>query len=85
MTATGYGDLHPVNTGEMVFDIFYLLFNVGLQAYLIGNITNLVVHGTAKTRQFVSKILSLVLICATSNLADKMERKNKNITNYINK
>lgn len=43
----------------MTFDIIYMLFNLGLQAYLIGNMTNLVVHRTAKTRQFVSKILSL--------------------------
>lgn len=56
LTTTGYGDLHPVNTQEMIFDIFYMLFNVGLQAYLIGNMTNLIVHGTARTRQFVSKL-----------------------------
>ncbi|XVE98571.1 hypothetical protein REPUB_Repub03eG0117400 [Reevesia pubescens] len=34
LTTTGYGDLHPANTKEMTFDIFYLLFNLGLQAYL---------------------------------------------------
>lgn len=54
LTTTGYGDLHPVNSQEMIFDIFYMLFNLGLQAYLIGNMTNLIVHGTARTRQFVS-------------------------------
>ncbi|XP_059658089.1 potassium channel AKT1-like [Cornus florida] len=52
LTTTGYGDLHPVNTGEMIFDIFYMLFNLGLTAYLIGNMTNLVVHITSRTRQF---------------------------------
>uniref|UniRef100_A0A803MJU7 Potassium channel n=1 Tax=Chenopodium quinoa TaxID=63459 RepID=A0A803MJU7_CHEQI len=52
LTTTGYGDLHPVNTWEMVFDIFYMLFNLGLTAYLIGNMTNLVVHGTSRTRKF---------------------------------
>ncbi|PON57923.1 Voltage dependent potassium channel [Parasponia andersonii] len=52
LTTIGYGDLHPVNSAEMVFDIFYMLFILGLQAYLIGNMTNLVVHGTARTRQF---------------------------------
>ncbi|CAN1120244.1 Potassium channel AKT1 [Linum perenne] len=54
LTTVGYGDLHPVNTREMVFDIFYMLFNLGLTAYLIGNMTNLVVHGTSRTRKFVS-------------------------------
>ena len=54
MTTVGYGDLHAENTREMIFAIFYMLFNLGLTAYLIGNMTNLVVDGTSKTRQFVS-------------------------------
>ncbi|XVF34729.1 hypothetical protein REPUB_Repub18cG0084200 [Reevesia pubescens] len=52
LTTVGYGDLHPVNTREMIFDIFYMLFNLGLTSYLIGNMTNLVVHGTSRTRIF---------------------------------
>jgi hypothetical protein len=61
LTTVGYGDLHPVNTREMIFDIFYMLFNLGLTAYLIGNMTNLVVHGTSRTRKFVSELYSLIL------------------------
>lgn len=56
LTTVGYGDLHPVNVREMLFDIFFMLFNLGLTAYLIGNMTNLVVHSTSRTRKFVSKI-----------------------------
>ncbi|KVH89425.1 Ankyrin repeat-containing protein [Cynara cardunculus var. scolymus] len=41
LTTTGYGDFHAENTREMLFDIFYMLFNLGLTAYLIGNMTNL--------------------------------------------
>ncbi|XP_028548695.1 potassium channel AKT1-like [Dendrobium catenatum] len=52
LTTVGYGDLHAQNTREMVFDILYMLFNLGLTAYLIGNMTNLVVHGTSRTRKF---------------------------------
>ncbi|XP_017222795.1 potassium channel KAT1 [Daucus carota subsp. sativus] len=52
LTTTGYGDLHAENTGEMLFDIFYMLFNLGLTSYLIGNMTNLVVHWTSRTRDF---------------------------------
>lgn len=54
MTTVGYGDLHAVNTAEMIFIIFYMLFNLGLTAYLIGNMTNLVVEGTRRTMEFVS-------------------------------
>lgn len=53
MTTTGYGDLHAENTREMLFGISYMLFNLWLTAYLIGNMTNLVVHGTSRTRDFV--------------------------------
>lgn len=55
MTTVGYGDLHAVNTIEMVFIIFYMLFNLGLTAYIIGNMTNLVVEGTRRTMEFVSQ------------------------------
>lgn len=54
LTTVGYGDMHAVNTREMVFSTFYMLFNLGLTAYLIGNMTNLVVHGTSRTRKYVS-------------------------------
>lgn len=54
MTTVGYGDLHAVNTVEMIFIIFYMLFNLGLTAYIIGNMTNLVVEGTRRTMEFVS-------------------------------
>ncbi|KAL6561976.1 hypothetical protein OROGR_002983 [Orobanche gracilis] len=37
---------------EMLFDIFYMLFNLGLTSYIIGNMTNLVVHWTSRTRNF---------------------------------
>ncbi|XP_062164215.1 potassium channel AKT1-like isoform X4 [Alnus glutinosa] len=52
LTTTGYGDLHATNTREMIFDIFYMLFDLGLTSYIIGNMTNLVVHGTSRTRKF---------------------------------
>ncbi|KAK7412047.1 hypothetical protein VNO78_03493 [Psophocarpus tetragonolobus] len=56
MTTVGYGDLHAVNTIEMIFIIFYMLYNLGLTAYLIGNMTNLVVEGTRRTMEFRNSI-----------------------------
>ncbi|KAK6945623.1 Cyclic nucleotide-binding domain [Dillenia turbinata] len=56
MTTVGYGDLHAENTMEMVFIIFYMLFNLGLTAYIIGNMTNLVVEGTRRTMEFRNSI-----------------------------
>ncbi|KAF5810768.1 putative potassium channel, voltage-dependent, EAG/ELK/ERG, rmlC-like jelly roll [Helianthus annuus] len=56
LTTTGYGDFHAENAREMVFDIGYMLFNLGLTSYLIGNMTNLVVHWTGNTRDFRDKV-----------------------------
>lgn len=56
LTTTGYGDFHAENSREMLFDICYMLFNLGLTAYLIGNMTNLVVHWTGHTRDFRDKV-----------------------------
>ncbi|KAF7842733.1 potassium channel AKT2/3 isoform X1 [Senna tora] len=56
MTTVGYGDLHAVNSMEMIFTIFYMLFNLGFTAYLIGNMTNLVVEGTCRTMEFRNSV-----------------------------
>lgn len=56
LSTVGYGDLHPVNEYEMLFDIFFMLFNLGLTSYLIGNMTNLVVHGSSRTRKYRDSI-----------------------------
>ncbi|PHT94286.1 Potassium channel AKT1 [Capsicum annuum] len=60
LTTVGYGDLHAVNTEEKIFTIFYMLFNIGLTAYLIGNMTNLIVHTAVRTfvmRDAINEIL----------------------------
>ncbi|KAG5596666.1 hypothetical protein H5410_037898 [Solanum commersonii] len=52
LATTGYGDLHAVATEEMIFTMMYMLFDLRLTAYIIGNMTNLVVHGISKTQKF---------------------------------
>ncbi|XP_037455409.1 potassium channel KAT1-like isoform X1 [Triticum dicoccoides] len=68
LTTTGYGDLHAENPREMLFDIFYMLFNLGLTAYLIGNMTNLVVHGTSRTQKFRDSIYAASEFAARNQL-----------------
>ncbi|KAL9330886.1 hypothetical protein ACSQ67_000496 [Phaseolus vulgaris] len=58
LVSVGYGDLHPVNTKEMVFSILYMLFNLGLTSYLIGNMTNMVVHWTERTKRYRDTVQS---------------------------
>ncbi|KAK4774259.1 hypothetical protein SAY86_009194 [Trapa natans] len=73
LTTVGYGDLHPVNTREMLFDIFYMLFNLGLTAYLIGNMTNLVVHGTSRTRVFRDTIQAASSFAQRNHLPPRLQ------------
>ncbi|XP_042464738.1 potassium channel KAT3-like isoform X1 [Zingiber officinale] len=73
LTTTGYGDLHAENTREMLFDIFYMLFNLGLTAYLIGNMTNLVVHGTSRTRHFRDTIEAASEFAARNHLPKRIK------------
>nr|XP_043639013.1 potassium channel AKT1-like [Erigeron canadensis] len=52
ITTTGFGDIHAVNWKEMVFSSCFMLFNMGLSAYFIGNMTTLIVERTGRTRKF---------------------------------
>ncbi|XP_058780988.1 potassium channel AKT1-like [Vicia villosa] len=52
LSSVGYGDVHPVNTREMIYCFLYCLVNVGFGSYLIGNMTNLVVHSTRRTMEY---------------------------------
>ncbi|KAF9606385.1 hypothetical protein IFM89_025074 [Coptis chinensis] len=75
LTTVGYGDLHAQNTREMIFDIFYMLFNLGLTAYLIGNMTNLVVHGTSRTRKFRDTIQAATGFAQRNKLPDRLREQ----------
>ncbi|KAK9706953.1 hypothetical protein RND81_07G163100 [Saponaria officinalis] len=73
LTTTGYGDLHAQNTTEMLFDIVYMLFNLGLTSYLIGNMTNLVVHGTSRTRNFRDTVRACTEFGARNQLPPRIQ------------
>ncbi|XP_052158883.1 potassium channel KAT4 [Oryza glaberrima] len=63
LATVGYGDLHATNIGEMLFSIAFMLFNMGLTSYIIGNITNLVVRETSNTfkmRDMVQRVSEFV-------------------------
>jgi potassium channel len=56
---TGYGDIHAVNIREMIFIMIYLSFDMILGAYLIGNMTALIVKGS-KTERFRDKMKEVI-------------------------
>eukprot|EP01018_Ginkgo_biloba_P019913 Gb_34207 [translate_table: standard] len=75
LTTVGYGDLHAVNSREMIFDIFYMLFNLGFTAYLIGNMTNLVVEGTGRTMQFRNNIQAASNFVTRNHLPPRLKEQ----------
>ncbi|XP_057428339.1 potassium channel AKT1-like isoform X2 [Lotus japonicus] len=75
LTTVGYGDLHPVNTSEMALDIFYMLFNLGLTSYLIGNMTNLVVHWTDKTKRYRDTVQAASNFVQRNNIPIRLQEQ----------
>ncbi|XP_020599433.1 potassium channel KOR1-like [Phalaenopsis equestris] len=59
MATVGYGDVHAVNSREMVFVMMFMSFDMILGAYLIGNMTALIVKGS-KTERFRDKMKELI-------------------------
>ncbi|KAJ1415892.1 RmlC-like jelly roll fold [Sesbania bispinosa] len=75
LSTVGYGDLHPVNTKEMIFDIIFMLFNLGLTSYLIGNMTNLVVHGTSRTRRYRDTVQAAAGFASRNQLPIRLQEQ----------
>nr|CAC17380.1 guard cell outward rectifying K+ channel [Arabidopsis thaliana] len=59
MATVGYGDIHAVNLREMIFVMIYVSFDMVLGAYLIGNVTALIVKGS-NTERFRDKMNDLI-------------------------
>ncbi|KAL3838718.1 hypothetical protein ACJIZ3_023309 [Penstemon smallii] len=59
MATVGYGDIHAVNLREMIFIMIYVSFDMILGAYLIGNMTALIVKGS-KTERYRDKMTDLI-------------------------
>ncbi|CAH9063616.1 unnamed protein product [Cuscuta epithymum] len=73
LTTTGYGDLHPVTISEKIFVMIYMLFDLGLTAYLIGNMTNLVVHVTSRTKKFRDTIQAATSFAQRNQLPVRLQ------------
>lgn len=74
---TGYGDIHPVNLREMIFVMFYVSFDMVLGAYLIGNITALIVKGS-KTERYRDRMKDLLKYIDRNGLGRNISNEIKN-------
>ncbi|XP_048542687.1 potassium channel KOR1-like isoform X2 [Triticum urartu] len=59
MATVGYGDIHAINVREMIFVMIYVSFDMVLGAYLIGNMTAMIVKGSA-TERFRDKMKEVI-------------------------
>ena len=55
----GYRDIHTVNLREMIFVMVYVSFDMIFVAYLISNMTTLIVKAS-KTEQFRDKMTDVI-------------------------
>eukprot|EP01018_Ginkgo_biloba_P032970 Gb_29961 [translate_table: standard] len=72
-STVGYGDFHATNTSEMLYIVFYMLLNLGLTSYLIGNMTNLVIHGGEVTREFRVKVEDATNFAVQNSLPQRLQ------------
>ncbi|XP_022730435.1 potassium channel KAT3-like [Durio zibethinus] len=75
LTTVGYGDLHAVNTGEKIFNMLYMLFNIGLTAYIIGNMTTLIVHAAVRTFAHRDAINELLRYASKNRLPEGLREQ----------
>ncbi|XP_057866829.1 potassium channel KAT1 [Cryptomeria japonica] len=75
LSTVGYGDIHPQNVPEMIFDSVYMIFSLGLSAYLIGNMTNLIVQDSSRTRRFRSMVTAASNCASRNNLPEELQNQ----------
>ncbi|XP_017256707.1 potassium channel SKOR isoform X1 [Daucus carota subsp. sativus] len=73
MATVGYGDIHAVNPREMIFVMIYVSLDMVLGAYLIGNITALIVKGS-KTERYRDKMSDIFKYLSRNRLGKDIRR-----------
>ncbi|WOL20137.1 potassium channel KOR1-like isoform X1 [Canna indica] len=76
MATVGYGDVHAVNAREMIFIMIYVSFDMILGAYLLGNMTALIVKGS-NTERFRDKMKDLIRYMNRNRLGKDIRRQIK--------
>ncbi|GMY24795.1 potassium channel SKOR-like isoform X1 [Fagus crenata] len=76
MATVGYGDIHAVNMREMIFIMIYVSFDMVLGAYLIGNMTALIVKGS-KTEKFRDKMTDFIKFMNRNRLGSDIRNQIK--------
>ncbi|PIN02570.1 hypothetical protein CDL12_24913 [Handroanthus impetiginosus] len=76
MATVGYGEIHAVNVREMIFVMTYVSFDMILGAYLLGNMTALIVKGS-KTERYRDKMAELIKYMNRNKLGKNISKQVK--------
>ncbi|KAG2610439.1 hypothetical protein PVAP13_4KG196250 [Panicum virgatum] len=76
MSTVGYGDIHAINIREMIFVMIYVSFDMILGAYLIGNMTALIVKGS-RTERFRDKMKEVIRYMNRNKLGKEIREQIK--------
>ncbi|KAL0380266.1 UNVERIFIED_CONTAM: Potassium channel SKOR [Sesamum angustifolium] len=76
MATVGYGEIHAVNTREMIFVMMYVSLDMILGAYLLGNMAALIVKGS-RTERFRDKMAELVKYMNKNKLGKNISKEVK--------
>ncbi|XP_051119024.1 potassium channel SKOR-like [Andrographis paniculata] len=74
MATVGYGEIHAVNSREMIFVMMYVSLDMILGAYLLGNMTALIVKGS-RTERFRDKMTELIKCMNRNKLGKRMSKE----------
>lgn len=70
----GFGEIHAVNVREMIFVMIFVSSDMILGAYLLGNMTALVVKGS-RTEKFRDKMTELIKYMKKNNLDKQISKE----------
>ncbi|KAI9087397.1 hypothetical protein K1719_030717 [Acacia pycnantha] len=74
MVTVGFGEIHAVNVREMIFVMIFVSSDMILGAYLLGNMTALVVKGS-RTEKFRDKMSELIKYMNKNNLDKQISKE----------
>lgn len=75
VATVGYGDIHPVNTDERVFNCFTMLAGVCIYSYMIGALTNLISSLDSRKSKLTQKLELLRQLSRTYGLSSAFTDK----------
>jgi len=75
LSTVGYGDISPQNNDERAWTMIYMLINLALTSYLIGNLTQLISKKDSKRAEFREYLDSMSDFMNRNNVDPKLHKE----------